>query len=83
VEASLHADSINQAVKHWEWLNQGEKDNRVWLHLRSLPLWHRTRDGNTVDLFRERRTGTGNRSLADSDDYLQAQPGKTVTLERW
>lgn len=83
VEASLHGDPINQAVKHWEWLNQGEKDNRVWLHLRSLhsgiELGMATQLTCSEKDAPVQATASGNPTLTTT---FQAQPGKTVTLEK-
>jgi kojibiose phosphorylase len=81
VEASLNRYPDNQGVRHWKWLNQGEKDNRVWLHLcclhSGIELGMATQ--LTCSDAQVQATGSGNPTLTTT---FQAQPGQTVTLEK-
>jgi beta-phosphoglucomutase len=35
VSASLNGYPENQGYNHWEWIDQGEKDRAIWLHMRT------------------------------------------------
>lgn len=84
VEATLDGNPDNQGVKHWEWLNQGEEADRVWLHQRcchsGIELGMATRLTCTEKDAPIRATGNpGNPTLTTT---FKAHPGRTVTLEK-
>lgn len=84
VEASLNGYPDNQGVKHWEWLNQGGMDNRVWLEMRcchsGIELGMATQLTCTEKDASVQATGSpGNPTLTTT---FQAQLGQTVTLEK-
>ena len=83
VEASLNGYLDNQGVKHWEWLNQGGEDNRVWLHTRCLhsgiELGMATALTCTSTALVQVQGSSGKPALTTT---FQAQPGQTVTLEK-
>lgn len=83
VEASINGHPNNQSVQHWEWLNQGADADRVWLHMRcsksgiELGMATQLKSSENAPI---RATGSqGNPTLTTT---FQAQPGKTVTLEK-
>lgn len=90
VQAGINGYPDNQGVKHWEWLEQGRFNNRVWLHLRTLhshielgiaaQLTALERGGGTTQTLPVLANGcTGYPTLTST--YL-AQPGKTVTFDK-
>ena len=84
VEASLNGYPDNQGVRHWEWLNQGGMDHRVWLHQRcchsGIELGMATQLTCSEKNALIKATGSqGNPTLTTT---YQAQPGQTVTLEK-
>lgn len=83
VEASLNGHSENHSIKHWEWLNQGGKNNSVWLHQRCC------HSGIEVGMATQLKCShTATIQATHSQGYptltttFQAQPGQTVTLEK-
>ena len=85
VEASLNGYPDNQGVRHWEWLNQGADASSAWLHLRcsksgiELGLSTQLRCSEKDALLQATAKESGNPTLTTT---FQAQPGKTVTLEK-
>ncbi len=83
VETSLNGHSDNHGVKHWEWLNQSETDNRVCLHMRcqhsgiELAMAAQlTCSANTPVQT------TGEKGTPTLTTSFQSEPGETVTLEK-
>ena len=85
VEASLNGDPTTQGVRHWEWLNQGGIDNRVWLHLRcsqsGIELGMATQLMCTEPDALVQMTGRERGKPTLTTTFL-ARPGQTVTLEK-
>ncbi|PIG94972.1 beta-phosphoglucomutase [Gloeocapsopsis sp. IPPAS B-1203] len=83
VEASINGNVDNHGVKHWDWLEQGGSNNNAWLHQRcshskielGMAFQLACSEATTVKLIGE----TGSPTLTTT---FQAQPGKTVTLEK-
>lgn len=83
VQASINGYPHNQGVMHWDWIDQGVTENRLWLHERSrhsqIDLGIAT--GLTVS------SGTAVEAM-NSQGYptltttFSAQAGQTVTLDK-
>lgn len=83
VQASLNGYPENQGFNHWEWLNQGQTDRGVWLHVRTR--------ASRIELgMASGITVTGAAAavqIANAPGYptfnatFTAQKGQTVTVE--
>ena len=84
VEASLNGYSDNHGVKHWEWLDQSETDNRAWLHMRcqhsGIELAMATQ--LTCSAKDALIQATGEKGTPTLTASFRAEPGETVTLEK-
>ena len=84
VEASLNGYPDNQGVRHWEWLNQGGMDHRVWLHQRCCHSGIEL--GMATQLTCSEKNAliqaSGSQGYPTLTTTYQAQPGQTVTLEK-
>ncbi|NJP19241.1 MAG: beta-phosphoglucomutase [Hydrococcus sp. CRU_1_1] len=84
VSASLHGYPENQGYNHWEWIDQGEKDRAIWLHMRTrssrIELGMASKllvSGTEADL-----QVTSVPGYPTIETTLRVSPGQTVTLDK-
>jgi trehalose/maltose hydrolase-like predicted phosphorylase len=83
LEASINGNIDNHGVKHWDWLEQGGSNNQAWLHQRCIHSGIEL--GMAFQLACSEATPikfTGSPGTPTLTTSFQAQPGKTVTLEK-
>jgi beta-phosphoglucomutase len=85
VQASIDGYPDNQGVTHWEWLDQGDTGETVWLHTRTrhtqieLGMAAQLRVGG-VEEAQLRIMGC--RGYPTQTTAFQVEPGRTITLEK-
>lgn len=85
IAAGFDTEQDNQGVKHWKTVNQGGADNTIWLHAQTLHSGIQLSMAAKLLVLGEDTTKVGVQHLSDSSALtttFQAQPGKTVTLEK-
>ncbi|MFB2937025.1 beta-phosphoglucomutase [Aerosakkonemataceae cyanobacterium BLCC-F154] len=84
VQASLNGYADNEGVRHWNWLDQGIHNNSAWLRMRSRKTNIEVGMATHLSISCENtllRT-LGCQGYPSVTSCFQAQPGKTVTLEK-
>lgn len=84
VQAGINGYADNQGIMHWNWLDQGIHNNSAWLLIRSrhtnIELGMATHLSVSCDNTLLRSVGC--QGYPTVTTCFQAQPGKTVTIEK-